>query len=244
MAPRITDLTGTDLGVQPPPTQFVVAVANGNASVTIQCLLVESEALPFDFISGTLFWDDGTPPVVYASSTGTISVNASRSLAPGNHLVRVTAMNYVPPAGETSSVNFSVTVSPAAAIPQSTPLLYGPILPKDAGYPNSQQWDWNSGNDTDVLVSSVKMLLLTAKGERIMLPSYGTNLRAYLFQPNVSGLSQQVEQEIASALMAWEPRVALHQVGIIPGDRSITLICTLLSKLDQTTVTIPLTYVK
>jgi hypothetical protein len=54
---------------------------------------------------------------------------------------------------------------------------------------------------------SVKIILLTRKGERIMLPEFGTNLRRYLFEPLDQTVREIIRTEIINSLYEWEDRI-------------------------------------
>lgn len=57
-------------------------------------------------------------------------------------------------------------------------------------------------------------LLLTNPGDRVMLPTYGTALRALLFQPNTSLLVDTVKQVISAAISQWEPRIVVKSIDV------------------------------
>jgi len=122
-------------------------------------------------------------------------------------------------------------------------LIYGPILPKDEGYPNTSQWNFDRGTDLEILASSLKMLLLTRQGERIMEPDYGTRLHSLLFLPQTSGFESVVQHEITEALTRWEPRVELRYFQVEKtGDREIKVTATFASRLNQSEFVLPLTF--
>ena len=248
---RITDLNGTDLLAQPPETVKIAAAPLTGGRASVQCRIIEDGTLPYDYVTGTLFWNDGSLPVVYNGTTaGTLEINAYRGLLPGDYVVRVEAHNYdtiAPDCGRpywaTVSVNFTFEVRPLAAEPVKTPVIFGPILPKDEGYPNAGQWNWNRGEDIEVLASSIKMLLITAKGERIMQPEYGTNLRLILFELQTTGIEGLVQQEIVDALTRWEPRVSLQFLTVErTSGREVIVNATFVSKLNQRDFNIPLVF--
>ena len=244
MGLHIYNSSGVDLAVQPPVPITMVTTANGAAAVSIQCSLVEDDPVLNDSVSGTIYWNDGSLPEVYSPTSGTLVINAAKNLPIGNYVIRVDAQNYIPPYGFTASANFNVSVVANQNVStQPSVFLTGPILPKDDGYPNTVQWNWNSGNDLDILVSSVKMLLTTAKGERVMLPSYGTNLKSIVFSVGTSGIEGLVQQEIIDALSTWEPRVSLATVSVSqPTPTSVSVTATLVSKLNNSQFSLPLTF--
>ena len=55
-------------------------------------------------------------------------------------------------------------------------------------------------SDIEVVKSSLIQLLLTAKGERLMLPNYGTNLRKYLMEPLDQATFTSIKKEIQQSI--------------------------------------------
>jgi phage baseplate assembly protein W len=244
MSLRIQDFDGVNLIEQPPEQVRLAAPPVIGGRATVQCLVIEEGTLPYDYVTGTLNWNDGSLPVVYnGTSAGTVTIDAYRNLQPGDYTVTVEAHNYAPPVWNTVSVNFAFEVRPLNMPPDKVPIIYGPILPKDAGFPNPDQWNWNRGEDIEILASSVKMLLTTAKGERIMTPEYGTNLRLILFELQTTGIEGLVQQEIVDALVKWEPRVTLQFLSVEKtGDREVTVNASFVSKLNQRDFNIPMVF--
>ena len=66
----------------------------------------------------------------------------------------------------------------------------------------------------DVLKSDLMILLLTNPGERIMMPSYGTPLRKYFFEPNDARIDSQVKDLISSVIRVWEPRITIENIEV------------------------------
>lgn len=230
----ITDFNGLDLTTNPPDKTVIrTPAAATTANVRIECLIIESGTLPLSRLSGTLYWNDGSLPVVY-TDTGTITVDATRKLRAGDYLVRVEGHNYAVDDSNVSAINFPVQIQVMSSGAVAANIIFGPILPKDAGFPNSEQWLFDTGADLEVLASSVKMLLTTTKGERIMLPEYGTNLKLLLFEYQGAGLESMAQQQILEAITRWEPRVALQGISVDKtGEREITVLVNFVSKLNQ-----------
>ena len=194
------------------------------------------------FMSASLVWNDGTG---YSESFPATSLNnypegyweitSSKVLAPGHYVSVLTVQNFRSPLEDTARMNFFVNV--VASKPAYNPpnLIYGPILPRDAGFPNSKQWSFDLGTDLGILESSVKMLLLTQKGDRIMVPNYGTNIRKILFEVNLPSTESLIREEIVSAFAQWEPRVELQAMEVVQdrNGRSVTINMTLVSKLNK-----------
>lgn len=65
----------------------------------------------------------------------------------------------------------------------------------------------------DALSSNLMLLLLTQKGERYYEPDYGTNLLKYIFEPNDSITSVDVEQEIKQTVSLYIPALTIDSVA-------------------------------
>ena len=63
--------------------------------------------------------------------------------------------------------------------------------------------------------SNIKNLLLTAKGERIMQPNFGSRLRELLFEQYTEDLTERIKQEIQEAMSIWLPYIDIAKVDII-----------------------------
>lgn len=55
----------------------------------------------------------------------------------------------------------------------------------------------NSGRET--IKNAISQLLKTEKGERVMNPDFGCNLRRFLFQPLIENVFNQIKLEVATA---------------------------------------------
>jgi len=64
------------------------------------------------------------------------------------------------------------------------------------------------------VISNLKNLLLTAKGERYMQPDFGTNIRTVLFENNTEDIRDILEDTIQSDIEQWLPYVILTDIGI------------------------------
>ena len=72
---------------------------------------------------------------------------------------------------------------------------------------------------------SIAIILDTEPGERLMRPEFGCGLRRYLMQPNTAATRAAMQREIQTALAAWEPRIKLDRVDVLPGeDPSLVLV--------------------
>jgi len=55
---------------------------------------------------------------------------------------------------------------------------------------------FNKAVNLELLKNNIKQFLLTYKGDRVMLPHYGLNLKPYLFQPLDEDLVDDIRMEI------------------------------------------------
>ena len=82
-----------------------------------------------------------------------------------------------------------------------------PLVKKPKGY-------FQTSNSRDVIKADIFMLLTTRKGERVMLPDYGSSVPKLLFEPNDSVTRSLLNQVILSDLEKWEPRVKVTSIDI------------------------------
>ena len=68
-------------------------------------------------------------------------------------------------------------------------------------------------DDTDI-AQSLEILMSTSLGERIMLPDYGCDLRAYLFDSINNSKIYFLKELVTTAIIKYEPRVVLNDVII------------------------------
>lgn len=61
---------------------------------------------------------------------------------------------------------------------------------------------------------ALQVLLWTAVGERLFHPRFGCDIERYLFEPLTAGLRTRVRDVVQSALLYFEPRVALEGVRV------------------------------
>ena len=66
--------------------------------------------------------------------------------------------------------------------------------------------------------SNIKNLLLTAKGERIMQPNFGSRLRELLFEQYTEDLTERIKQEIQEAMSIWLPYIDIAKVDVIQNE--------------------------
>lgn len=62
------------------------------------------------------------------------------------------------------------------------------------------------------LDDAIRVVLLTAPGERLMRPQFGCRIWDLLFEPVTANLLGLVDQAVRDALAQWEPRIAVEDV--------------------------------
>jgi phage baseplate assembly protein W len=69
---------------------------------------------------------------------------------------------------------------------------------------------------TDDIDQSIRIVLLTAPGERVMRPEFGCTIWELLFEPITSTLLGQIDRAVDEALAQWEPRIVVENVHSVP----------------------------
>lgn len=75
-----------------------------------------------------------------------------------------------------------------------------------------------SGYEENV-AESIRIILMTRKGERMMNPEFGCGLFNYMFGETDYTTLVQMEQEVEDALIRWEPRITDLKVHIQVDER-------------------------
>lgn len=66
---------------------------------------------------------------------------------------------------------------------------------------------------------SIRIILMTEPGERLMLPSFGAGLGRFLFEPNIVTTHRSIEEAVLQSLARWEPRIKVDEVVVQPDTR-------------------------
>ena len=70
--------------------------------------------------------------------------------------------------------------------------------------------------DASAIKQAIVNLLLTNKGERLMNPTYGSDIRSYLFEPMDYGTANQIKNNIRDTIEIFEPRIRVRQISATP----------------------------
>lgn len=68
--------------------------------------------------------------------------------------------------------------------------------------------------DVKAIKQSVLNILLTNHGERPFKPTFGANLRSYLFEPVDNVTIVLIANQIKEAIINWEPRVRVVDIKV------------------------------
>jgi uncharacterized protein len=71
---------------------------------------------------------------------------------------------------------------------------------------------------------SIRIVLATAPGERLMRPRFGCRIWDLLFEPVTPNLLGLIAQAVRDAVAEWEPRVAVEEVVVLPDDDDASLV--------------------
>lgn len=92
----------------------------------------------------------------------------------------------------------------------------GSVFGRGIGFPprlgKGATMAWSEGATN--IRECIRIVLLTERGERVMLPEFGAGLKRYLFQPNTVATRRLIEEEITNALQRWEPRIRLDTISV------------------------------
>lgn len=72
----------------------------------------------------------------------------------------------------------------------------------------------NTGREN--IESSLRILLTTKVGERVMQPRYGCNMDKLIFEPLDTTLQAYMKDLIETAILYFEPRIILNSVNLEP----------------------------
>ncbi|MEX1023257.1 MAG: GPW/gp25 family protein [Dehalococcoidia bacterium] len=68
---------------------------------------------------------------------------------------------------------------------------------------------------TEEVEGAMRMIILTAPGERVMRPEFGCRAWDYVFEPLNPNTLGAIEHAVSEALARWEPRVTVERVSAL-----------------------------
>ncbi len=70
------------------------------------------------------------------------------------------------------------------------------------------------------VAQSIRLILSTAKGERVMRPDFGAGLERLAFEPNNTVTAILIQQQVNEALLHFEPRIEVLGVSVNQSDQA------------------------
>jgi phage baseplate assembly protein W len=71
-------------------------------------------------------------------------------------------------------------------------------------------------NDIEAIKNSIRNILTTKKGEKILAPEFGSSLEQYLFEPVSDVYGRLIAQEILNDIENFEPRIRVEKIKVVP----------------------------
>ncbi len=71
---------------------------------------------------------------------------------------------------------------------------------------------------------NIKNLLLTSKGERVMQPDFGSDLRSLLFEQAGDNINNDIKEAISDAMSNWLPYINISNVNVIENETNLNQI--------------------
>ena len=204
---------------------ITTSVVNNQPTVTLSASVTDTA---LTYVSATINWGDGTQQT-FSQVPKPLNISQTHTYnSPGNFVITVLAGNFSSPTPQTTTwsgvasyANAGYPVVSASATPSYAYI--GPIMANAVGYPNPNQWAWQFGTDNATLVSSLTLLLSTARGERLMDPNYGTNLRQLIFSLSGPIVNDAIYSDVQQAVATYEPSAQLADLASTISGRIITV---------------------
>ena len=70
---------------------------------------------------------------------------------------------------------------------------------------------FNSASDVDLIQGNILQILGTRRGERVMLPTFGSRIMDFIFEPLDHATCALIRFEAIRAIKTWEPRIILNK---------------------------------
>jgi phage baseplate assembly protein W len=69
-------------------------------------------------------------------------------------------------------------------------------------------------SDNDDIQESLKILLSTSPGERILVPDFGCDMGRFLFADLDQNVVNDIQSVVSNAILKYEPRIELEQIQV------------------------------
>ncbi|MDB9326734.1 GPW/gp25 family protein [Nodularia spumigena CS-590/02] len=92
-----------------------------------------------------------------------------------------------------------------------------PFLGRGVGFPiQLDNGDIKDAKDEESIRQSIKIILGTAKGERVMRPDFGCGIYDLVFEMTTASTAGKISQAVREALLKFEPRIDVIDIQVIP----------------------------
>jgi phage baseplate assembly protein W len=81
-----------------------------------------------------------------------------------------------------------------------------------------------SSGGEDSIKESIRIILNTEKGERVMRPDFGCGIYELVFAQNSTSTASLMQFYIEEALLKWEPRIEVLNVSVVPDEDEQSLL--------------------
>lgn len=81
---------------------------------------------------------------------------------------------------------------------------------------------------------SIRIILGTQHGERVMRPTFGANLRSLAFAPGNAATANMARHLVEAALSEWEPRIDVVRIDVDTDRQRATLLITVRYRITGT----------
>ena len=85
--------------------------------------------------------------------------------------------------------------------------------------PNGDGYFATTKTTMESVITDIKTLLMTQRGERVMQPLLGMNIRRFLFEQITENTVIEIENDIVETFSTWLPFVELNDINIDTGDQ-------------------------
>ena len=91
---------------------------------------------------------------------------------------------------------------------------YSGPMPLEIGTDNFVDGIKSAIDKRSIVRASIQRILGTSKGERVMQPRFGSNLKNLLFDPNDNFLLEDIKETLQQSIQENEPRVIVKNIDI------------------------------
>jgi phage baseplate assembly protein W len=109
-------------------------------------------------------------------------------------------------------VGWAFPVETAPRQPVGEPLGSAPLVPP----PVEEEGRIALSREERSIRESIMLIVATARGERVMRPTFGCGLHELVYEPNDSMTAARASLEIRESLIDWEPRIEVLGVSAGP----------------------------